>query len=125
MKSKVVWVTSDEVRILTMGDDEPVVMHQHGTKHPQETLGRNHTKTHDDVEHFMHEVATRLDGEPARILLLGPAQAKTRLKNHIDREHPKVAKNVVGVETMDKATDGQILHFARTFFTKLNAFEAI
>lgn len=125
MKSKVVWVTSDEVKILTMGEDKPVVLHQHGKRHPQESLGRNHTKGHDDVEHFMHEVAVNLDKEPARLLLVGPAQAKLRLKSHIEKEHQKLAKNIVGVETMDKATEGEILHFARTFFTKLNAFDAI
>ena len=125
MKSKVVYVTSEEVKIMTMGEDKPEICRMHGARHPNETMGRNHTKDHDDVEHFMHEVAKRLETEPARLLLVGPAQAKTRLKNHIDREHPKVAKNVVGVETMDKATDGEVLHFARTFFTKLGVFEAI
>ena len=125
MKSKVVWVTSDEVKVMTMGEDKPEIYRKHGVRHFQESLGRNHTKAQDDTEHFMHEVAKHLETEPARILLVGPAQAKTRLKNHIELEHPKVAKNVVGVETMDKATDGQILHFARDFFTKLNTFDAI
>lgn len=125
MKSKVVYVSTDHVKIMTMGETTPVVLRQHGVKHHQETQGRNHTKAHDDVEHFMHEVAVHLDQEPARLLLVGPAQAKTRLKNHIDKEHPKVAKNIVGVETMDKATDGEIVHFAHKFFTKLGAFDAI
>ena len=125
MKTKVVWVTSDEVKLFTMGHESPVILHPHGVQHPKEAPGHDHTKAHDDVERFMHEVARTLDQEPARLLLVGPAQAKTRLKKHLDREHPKTAKNVVGIEAMDKATDGEILNFARKFFTKLDAFDAI
>ena len=73
----------------------------------------------------MHEISKALEGEPARLLLVGPAQAKTRLKSHLEREHPLIAKNIAGVESIDRATDGQIVHFAKTFFTKLGVFDAI
>jgi stalled ribosome rescue protein Dom34 len=126
MKSQVVWVTSNEVNIITLA--EPVqskVMKMHGVRHHSEVQGKNHPKRGDDVDHFMHEVATELEKSPSRVLLVGPAEAKVRLKSHLDREHPAVAKNVVGVETLDKSTEGQIVDFAHRFFKKLGMYDAI
>ena len=127
MKSKIVFVTSDEAHVITLKADEPTVetFHKHGHRHAQESMGKNHPKKNDDTEHFVHELATLLEKDDARLLLVGPAQAKIRLKSHIDREHPQLAKNIVGVETMDKATIPQIVSFGREFYTKLSAFESI
>ena len=79
----------------------------------------------DDVEHFVHEVALALEKDDARILLVGPAQAKDRLKSHIEAKHPLLAKKIVGVETMDKSTGPQVVAFGRAFYTKLGVFEAL
>ncbi len=127
MKSKVVYLTSDQAQIITLkvGDYDTETLKPHGPKHHAETLGRNHEKKSDDVEKFMHEVAERLESEQAKVLIVGPAQAKLRLKSHIEREHPKLAKLVVGIEGMDKQTTPQVVDFARKFFTKLGAFESI
>lgn len=127
MKSKVVYLTSEEAQIITLkpGDAEVETMRKHGPRHSSETLGKNHPKKNDDTEHFVHELATSLQKDDSRILIVGPAQAKDRLKSHIDRDHPGLAKRIVGVETMDKSTIPQVVNFARDFFTKIDAFEAI
>ncbi len=127
MKSKVVFVTSDEAHIITLDAENADVttMRKHGPRHAAESQGRNHPKKNDDTEHFVHELASILEKDDARFLLVGPAQAKLRLKSHIDREHPRLSKKIVGVETMDKATIPQIVAFGRQFYTKLSVFDAI
>jgi stalled ribosome rescue protein Dom34 len=127
MKSKVVYITSDTAEIfnLTAEGSQSTIMKRHGPRHPSEPDGKHQLKKNDDVEHFMHEVATALGKEDARVLLVGPAQAKTRLKTHIENEHSHLAKQIVGVKTMDRATGPQIVAFAREYFTQLGVFAAI
>ncbi|HVK61880.1 MAG TPA: hypothetical protein VM432_10035 [Bdellovibrionales bacterium] len=127
MKSKVVYITGEEAKIITLEAENSAseTVRMHGPRHPAETLGKNHPKKQDDVERFVHELATLLEQEPARILLVGPAQTKTRLMKHIERQHPQLAKSIVGLETMDKASTQQVVHFARSYFTKLGVYEAI
>lgn len=120
MKSKVVYVTSDEAQIITLleGDRETVTLHKHGQKHDAETHGKHQLKKNDDTEHFFHEVATALTGDESRILLIGPAQAKERLSSHIERDHKNLFKSIVGTETVDKLTNPQMVAFGRDYFTK-------
>ena len=127
MKSKIVYITSDEANIITLlaGDSTTVTMHLHGPRHPHEPDGKHQLKKNDDIEHFVHEVALALEKEDARLLLVGPAQAKDRLKSHLESKHPNLAKKVVGVETMDKATGPQIVAFGRAFYTKLDVFDSL
>jgi stalled ribosome rescue protein Dom34 len=124
MKSKVVYVTSDEAQVFTLkeSDFETQIFRKQGPRHHTEPAGHHQLKKNDDTEHFLHELAVSLEAEPSRILLVGPAQAKTRLNTHIQDRHPELAKNIVGIETMDKATNPQIVAFARKFFTKLNVY---
>lgn len=127
MDSKVVYITSERAQIVTLreADAEVQVVRKSGPRHPAETLGKNHPKKFDDTEHFMEKVSEFLEAQDARLLVVGPAQAKNRLVSHFKRLHPKLAAMTVGVETMDKATIPQIKAFARKFFSKLHRFEAL
>lgn len=127
MESKIVYITSEAARIITLRESksETKVVRKSGPRHPPETLGRNHPKVADDTEHFLEKVSAYLEADDARLLLVGPAQAKNRLKSHFERRHPKLAKRTVGVETMDKSTLPQIKAFGRKYFAKLNRFDAI
>lgn len=127
MKSKIVYITSDEAHLITLlaADSETITMHKHGPRHPTEPLGKHQLKKNDDIEHFVHEVALALEKDDARLLLVGPAQAKDRLKSHIEHKYPELAKKIVGVETMDKPTGPQVVAFGRAFYTKLDVFDAI
>jgi stalled ribosome rescue protein Dom34 len=78
-----------------------------------ETPGAQHV--HEDKV-YLGEVANALQpyGE---ILIVGPSLAKTELKKYLDAKVPRVAERVVGVEPMDHPSDGQLLEFARRYFT--------
>ncbi len=48
------------------------------------------------------------------ILIFGPGEAKGELKKHLERE--RLGGRIVGVETVDEMTDGQIAAKARQYF---------
>lgn len=127
MDSKIIYITSETAKIITLrdSDSEVKIVRKSGPRHAPETLGRNHPKKFDDTEHFLEKVATTIEKDNARFLLVGPAQAKNRLKSHLEKWYPQLAAKTVGVETMDKSTDPQIMAFGRKYFAKLNRFDAI
>jgi len=51
------------------------------------------------------------------ILIFGPGEAKGELKKHLEREG--LGGRIVGVETVDEMTDGQIAAKARQYFLSL------
>lgn len=64
---------------------------------------------------FYHDIVVAL--QPAKEwLIIGPGSAKDELVKHIRHHHPRVESRIVGVETADHPTEGQIVAHARTFF---------
>jgi hypothetical protein len=55
-------------------------------------------------------------GEAEAILIFGPGEAKLELKKRLEKHH--LASRIVGVETVDKMTHGQIAAKARAFFAE-------
>ncbi len=64
---------------------------------------------------YYHRVAEALKGA-TEILIVGPAQAKLQLIKHFHAHDPDLMKKVVGVETVDHPTDGQLVAYARKYF---------
>lgn len=64
---------------------------------------------------YYHQVAEALAGA-GEILIVGPAQAKLQLIKHLHAHAPKLAACVVGVETVDHPSDGQLVAYARKYF---------
>ena len=54
------------------------------------------------------------------ILVVGPANAKTELRNFIAETAPDLARRIVGVESLDHPSDGQLIALARRLFTVLD-----
>jgi hypothetical protein len=50
------------------------------------------------------------------VLITGPANAKTELVKHIERHVPTLSARIVGVETVDHPTDGELVAHARKYF---------
>ena len=126
MISVAVWLASDEAKIFKFNIDGVQLHHMRasGKKHPAETQGRNHPKEGGDADRFFHEVAEFLIRDKGdRWLVMGPGLAKNHFQSHIDRHHAPNAKKIVGVEAMDKSTDGEIKNFAQDFFKKIDKFE--
>ncbi len=76
------------------------------------TLGNGRTA---DDHDFLHRVAQSLGGAH-EILIVGPAQAKLQLVKHIHRHDAALVDKIIGVESVDHPTDGQLVAYARKYF---------
>lgn len=60
--------------------------------------------------------------EAEEILLVGPGTAKHELKSWLAEHHPEVDRRVVGVETVDHPTAGELKNLALTAFRRIDAW---
>jgi len=69
----------------------------------------------DDARHFFDDVARALDGVDS-VLIVGPASAKHEFVKFVHEHHRPLASKIVGVETADHPTGGEIVAHARSYF---------
>ena len=122
MANYVVWIDLEHTKIFEL----------HATKVEETKLNRreihHHTgfekgqNAHKNSEKFFHQVAEHLAGAH-QILLVGPGNAKTHFKEHLEQHDRQLEKKVVGVETVDHPTDGQIVALGKRFFRAHLPFE--
>lgn len=121
-----VWIDHKEARICrvlpgTAGETVISAPHHVHHRHPR---GPEGVKEHpEDAKRFFHEVAQSLESS-ARILLVGPSTAKLELLKHVQAHHHHLAQRIVGIETADHPTEGQLLAHAKAYFSRLEAAEA-
>ena len=81
----------------------------------------HHTKQHGSAvrtEHeFFGEVCDALAGIP-EVLLVRNRTALADFRHYVDKHRPQVAGQIVGSETVDHPTEGQLIAFARQYFVK-------
>lgn len=94
--------------------------------HSQRTAGRIHRKSgvpgsgHAADDHrFFDEIAAAV-ADVSEVLITGPGTAKTAFERYIDERHPDIAKRVVGVETLDHPSEGELLAYARKYFKRID-----
>lgn len=119
----VVWLDHAEARVMHIAPDdvEKSVVHP---KQPHRHLHHRRGLTHDDAvgsgrapedQAYYHEVIEALAGAQ-EILVVGPGQAKLALIKHASAHDPLVAQKIVGVETVDHPSDGQLVAYAHRYF---------
>jgi stalled ribosome rescue protein Dom34 len=114
----VIWIDHNEARVFHVhpeaADEATVLAPQHHIhRHPK---GRGEAREHPDDEHrFFQEVAKALAGADA-ILLVGPSSAKLEFFRYVHTHEHALEPKVVGIETADHPTDGQIVARARSYF---------
>jgi stalled ribosome rescue protein Dom34 len=114
----IVWIDHRDARIFHFDaiDVERMVVHSHATgrhlQHRANTPGAGHKGV--DKDYFNRVIAALT--HTGAILLTGPANAKTELKNYIDEQHPELAARISGVEALDHPSDGALIALARRFF---------
>jgi stalled ribosome rescue protein Dom34 len=120
----VVWLDHREARIFFF-DRHSVNEHDLTTTDPHTHLhhraGSISGKRSPEDQHYLHQVVDAL--KPAKEwLILGPGTAKLELLKHIHRHDHTLADHVIGVETANHPTDGQIVAHARTYFKAADAW---
>jgi len=114
----IVWIDHLEAHVMHISPDdvEKSLIHQKEQHHKVHsrvgTLGSGRTPEDQD---YYHRVAQALAGA-SEILIVGPAQAKLQLVKHIHSHEPALVSKVIGVETVDHPSDGQLVAYARKYF---------
>jgi stalled ribosome rescue protein Dom34 len=67
------------------------------------------------TKRFFAEVSRAL-GDTARILILGPSAAKHEFLRYLQRHAPSVELRIVGVETVERPTDVELVRLAHKHF---------
>ena len=112
-----VWIDQHEARIhdIDARNVDAVKIESpdhHIHRHPNVTAEHNHSV---DAQHFFADVVRALQGAE-EILIVGPAHAKLELIKYVHKHHAALAPKIVGVETVDHPTDGQLVAYARRYF---------
>jgi stalled ribosome rescue protein Dom34 len=87
--------------------------HQHLHRHAKGAAGGHEHP--DDQRTFFDQIAKALAGAEA-ILVVGPSTAKLQLLRHLHEHHRAIEAKVVGVESADHPTDGQLVAHAKRYF---------
>ncbi|MDP2293513.1 MAG: translational machinery protein [Actinomycetota bacterium] len=69
---------------------------------------------------FYDEVAEAL-GNAREILIVGPGSAKSEFHRDLQARHAPIATCVVGVESVDHPSDGELLAYAKKYFKRIDA----
>jgi stalled ribosome rescue protein Dom34 len=112
----VVWLDHGEAHVLHFTPEE-VENTEIKSKDPHRKVHGKHTlheKRHPDAG-FLGEVADALRGAK-EVLVCGPGSAKLELIRHLHKHAHDVESAVVGIETVDHPSDGQLLAYARKYF---------
>lgn len=119
MRHAVVWIDGKEARVFEVDGQaiKPSIVsapgpHVHRKAKDQEVRVRNHP---DDEHHFFQDVARALEGRE-EILLVGPSKTKLHFLRYLHRNEPALETRIVGIETMDHPTDGQLVAHLRDYF---------
>jgi stalled ribosome rescue protein Dom34 len=114
----VVWLDHKEAHVMHISpeDVEKSVVHPakpHKKLHSKSgTVGAG--KAAEDHAYY-HAIVEALQGAQ-EVLVVGPAQAKLQLIKHIHSHDQAMTDKIVGVETTDHPTDGQLVAYARKYF---------
>lgn len=120
----VVWIDQNEAKIFHVGRDSFDASAIHA---PQSHVHRHPGKSPDhpaDEQHFYHEVAHAL-ASAGEILVVGPAKAKLGFIKHVHKHDHALEPKIVGVETVDHPTDGQLVAYVRRYFHALDRMEGV
>jgi hypothetical protein len=131
MNKKVgLWIDHKKIVIVTITDkgEEIRQIRSHLERDAQPSggwaahSGRDYGEKDKQDRHFMGVLAIYYDEviscirDAESILIFGPGEAKGELKKHLEREG--LGGRIVGVETADEMTDGQIAAKVREHFLK-------
>jgi stalled ribosome rescue protein Dom34 len=108
------WIDRQEAKIFHI---EPEGFEVSKVKAPQHHLTRKAEEQghHAGSERFFHEVADALK-DAEEILVVGPSSAKLDFIRHVHKHDRALEPRILGVETLDHPTDGQLAAYVRHYF---------
>ena len=114
----VVWLDHSEAHVMHITADDvekSVIQPSKPHSHLHAKRGVVGTGRQAEDKAYYHAVVEALSGAQ-EILVVGPAQAKLQLIKHIHTHHQSMEDKVIGVESVDHPSDGQLVAYARKYF---------
>lgn len=118
----IVWMDHQKATIIDFSVDDRHVLHLASDKPRQlhRKSGPMGTGRAPDDKQFFDEITKSVEGT-SEILVTGPGTAKVAYMTDLEKRHPAVARSVVGVESLDHPSDGELLAFAKRYFRRIDA----
>lgn len=115
----VVWLDHSEAHIIAFNREAAeaaTIVHssKHNVHQHQRGDRSNLGKAVADPE-FYEDIITRIKAIP-EWLIVGPAKAKLDFSKHLTNRHQNLVDHLIGLETVDHPSDGQLLAFAKKYF---------
>src|ERR1019366_2491154 len=118
-----VWLDHKEARTFAFqpdSADELTVLGPPHNDHHKWTRGQEGIKEHpEDLKRFFHDRVQALQGVES-LLVVGPGSAKLEFLRYVHTHDLTLEAAIVGIETVDHPTDGQIVAFARKYFKRVD-----
>jgi stalled ribosome rescue protein Dom34 len=115
-KHAAVWIDHNEAKVFRIdsGDFDPkkIEPHHHVKRHSSVTAEHAHPA---DALHYFQAVEKAL-ADVEEILIVGPGSAKLELIKHVHKSNAGLEHRIVGVETVDHPSDGQLVAYVRKYF---------
>jgi len=114
----VVWLDHAEAHVLHFTPEEVEKFTAHAAdRHPHLHHKRGSTGGGNQATdaHYFDQITKLLDGA-GEVLVVGPGSAKLELVRYLDQHQHVLGSKVVGVETVDHPSDGQLVSHARKYF---------
>ena len=119
----VVWIDHREAHVIHFNPDDaeesiihPKSKHKAHLHHKDGVIGPGKAPPDDK---YNQEVADAIK-DAGEILIVGPSTAKLKFLRYAYAHDSALQARVVGVETVDHPTDGQLLAYARTYFKSVD-----
>jgi stalled ribosome rescue protein Dom34 len=124
-----VWLDHNEARIFHVHAGALDAAAVHAIIHSPAAHTQLHRRSGSDDGHraaenqpYYHAVAQAL-ADADDVLVLGPSSAKLELIKHAHRRDHKLEAKIIGVETVDHPSDGQLGTLIRRFFEEADAIQ--
>ena len=116
-KHAIIWLDHSRAKVFHIGLDatEAHTIKAHAA--------RDHKGGQGELESHLIEGIVKDIADSEAILVTGPGNAKLALLRALHAKHPLIEKCVVGVETLDHPTDGELIAHARKSFAHIDAFK--
>ena len=109
----VIWVDHQHAQVLHLDSDhvqaQKIKAHNHHTRQHGSQVRTEHE--------FFGEVCDALT-DIKEVLVTGAHKAQADFRHYVEKHRPHVAPKIVGWETVDLPSDGQLAALARKFFVK-------
>ena len=119
-----IWIDHREAHVLFFDASLNQYIKSEGAAHLHHKANTIGSGNAPEEHAFFHKVIQAVK-DVHEILIVGPGSAKNELQKHAVAHDPAIAKKIVGVETVDHPTDGQVLNFAKKYFQKIDQLRGI